>query len=779
MQKTARCGNGRRMDRLVRSLTVAIGLSLAVAGCGSSNSPNDAAPATDAGAADDGALTGDAALLPDAAGDAAQPGRFVVTPGEKTVQQLRYTATKLKDPDQRVLLAGGVVKDGAPTARAFLFDPATNTFNETGSMTTARADHTATLLNNGKILIAGGTMTQGTYNVELDSAEIYDPTTGTFTKTAHDMNMKRAGHGAAILANYDVLLAGDNNAQQGSNKAEIYHVATDTFEWTTHNMNDARAGMIMVPLFNGDVLIAGGYGGGGALKSAEVFDPSGGGTFTPTGMMSVARAIAAAVLLDNHKVIVVGGSDGLGTVLNTAELFDPAGNGGAGTFSLIDDTMAQPRMGAAVSLLSDGKAFISGGWSNPVARMNLNIAEIYDPAAVAAPYFQLIDSKMSVAMADHFSVYLGSGKTLLTAGDLNAEIYDEASAAFSVTGGMLAARGGNVATLLSSGKVYISGGIDRAKMPLGDAELFDPATGRSTTTDAMHDSRVGHSATSLGNGKLLIVGGGITGSAELYDPAAGEHVVIDGSRPTCNTAAHTATLLGNGKVLLAGGTDIDEGDNVANTTLYDPIANEFFNSSDGYLPPLSVGRVGHSATLMQDGRVLIAGGGNDEGETDFTAEIYDPTANTMRTLNAVLNQARAFHTATLLPDGKILIVSGEVAVHVGPHPGIYLVESCEMFDPAAETFTLIEAQMSEYRTQHYAVLLPDNRVLIGAGVAPAGTLASTEFFLGDRGIFADGPDMFVARWLPAIALLQDGRMIVTGAFDSTNYMQNSYELFEP
>jgi hypothetical protein len=217
--------------------------------------------------------------------------------------------------DGKVLVAGGIDDGGNYLAAAELYDPGAGTFTATGSMTTARTAHTATLLPDGKVLIAGGLHFDviGGYP-NLASAELYDPSAGTFTATG-SMTVVRAFHAATMLGSGKVLIAGGGFWFSAAS-AELYDPVARTFT-ATGSMIAARAFHAATLLPSGIVLVAGGDdpAGGMTLASAELYDPAS-GTFAATGRMTTARSAPTATLLLSGEVLITGGD-----ALDSAELY--------------------------------------------------------------------------------------------------------------------------------------------------------------------------------------------------------------------------------------------------------------------------------------------------------------------------------------------------------------------------------------------------------------------------------------------------------------------------
>ncbi len=220
--------------------------------------------------------------------------------------------------DGTVLIAGGLDAAGTQLATAELYDYLTGAFTTTaGPMSTARQQHRMIQLYTGKVLVTGGKVNV-TDNYALNSAELYDPATGTFSPTGNMLRYRRL-HRSTELPNGKILitggLGGDNPTANGlPTAAEIYDPATGVFTQTTHPLNVGRRSHYAFLLRTGKVLIAGGYGTSSALlNSAELYDPDT-DTFTLTGTMAAARAPYLTMLPDG-KVLVSNGSNASGTPL--------------------------------------------------------------------------------------------------------------------------------------------------------------------------------------------------------------------------------------------------------------------------------------------------------------------------------------------------------------------------------------------------------------------------------------------------------------------------------
>jgi hypothetical protein len=363
-----------------------------------------------------------------------------------------------------ILFTGGVAKKNA-MASSELFEPnqsaSSGSFVATGAMNTARTGHTATVLTNGRVLVAGGSSKIFGTGKVFAIAELYNPSKGRFSNTGA-MLEARTGHTATLLA-------------------------------------------------DGKVLIAGGDDGTTSLPGAELYDPAS-ATFTATGAMSIGRDECTATLLANGQVLIAGGfqrlPDGSGSRLDTAELYDPV----TGSFSLTG-TMTSARQGPTATLLPDGRVLIAGGVSNDAG---LDTAELYDPVTgLFSPAGHMTTSRYG-----HLAAALGDGDVLIAGGIDNAgsslasaEIFHAASGKFTKVAKMPRDRFFVGATVLSRNEILVAGGYTQApspassfgEKPVRTALIFDHKSDTFRSISPMTSPRGNFASASLGGGHF---GGG-------------------------------------------------------------------------------------------------------------------------------------------------------------------------------------------------------------------------------------------------------------------------------
>lgn len=355
-------------------------------------------------------------------------------------------------------------------------------FEETGNMVSPRTHQGSALLPDGRVFQFGGLADIG---VLLNSAEIYDPSTGLFTATG--------------------------------------------------NATNARMRPTTLALADGRVLVAGGRGGfqGDTIyDAAEIYDPVA-GTFSPAGNMTTPRYVASAALLDDGRVLVAAGFNFTDGTLGSAELYDPATN----VFTATGSLNHARDINSQAARLQDGRVFLAGGYNDdgPLAT-----AEIYDPATGT---FSLTDD-LPDARGDHVLVTLADGRVLVVAGFgmfdylAQAAIWDPETETFSATGSLNLPRANPSAILLADGRVLVAGGSYSAPGG-GDpnaptAEIYDPATGEFTLVGDMITPRSHGRANVLSDGRVLFTGGWVgvedvpTGKAELFVPFSGDEIFVDG-----------------------------------------------------------------------------------------------------------------------------------------------------------------------------------------------------------------------------------------------------------
>jgi|HubBroStandDraft_6_1064221.scaffolds.fasta_scaffold130628_2 hypothetical protein len=424
-------------------------------------------------------------------------------------------------------------------------------------------------------------------------------------------------------------------------------------------------------------------------------------TLRPGGTRTFAATISG---LTNTAVnFTIQGSGG-GVISSSGVYTAPAAGG---FYQVVATSIDEPTVNASatVTVTTSSSGFTPTG--------NLTEARGLQTATL------LPNNKVLIAYGSNSSSYTEAAGYV---GLSSVEVYDPGTGTFTeLFGDDGSGTFGHTATLLKTGSVLLAGGFVNSVWDYGpatsynEADLYDSATGAFSGTGNMTANRGGHTATLLADGKVLIAGGADTdptgtglSSAELYEPTTGTFT------PTGSMAVgrylHTATLLQDGTVLIVGGALTSTTDPVATAEIYDPVTGVFTTTG-----AMATAREQQTATPLADGRVLIVGGTTSSaGDTTATAEIYNPSTGSFSATGSMA-EARSLHTATLLSSGKVLVAGG------GNENS-----TAEVYDPTAGTFS-ITGGMEIGRSGHTATLLPNGSVLVAGGGIFTG-LASAELY---------------------------------------------------
>ncbi len=393
---------------------------------------------------------------------------------------------------------------------------AAQTFTPTGSMNIARTSHQATLLQDGRVLVTGGT----NYTASLREAEIFNPATGTWTLTGSTVT-PRQEHAATRLSDGRVLLVGG--------VGDYYSCSSDA--------------------------------------SAETYDPAS-GSWTATAPLPITVGTGTiAVTLADGRVLVAGGGNRCGSVFGTAALYDPTTGAWSQTAS-----MSIPREFHSAELLADGRVLVAGGaGSSPFPF--LASAEVFDATTESWSAAGAMGTARGTGGGGYVQTFLAraaSGNVIAAgavsgaagAGVVNAtaDVFDPTASAWSPTASMSTARYGTTLTTLNSGQILIAGGLGGAPSSdtLASAEVFDPLSGTWTATGSLSSPRSRHTATRLLDGRVLIAGGLYTdylATAELYTPRS----TADLSAPSVSCGSPDGLWHGSNVGVICSASDVDTG----------------------------------------------------------------------------------------------------------------------------------------------------------------------------------------------------------------------------
>ncbi|MDD2889208.1 MAG: kelch repeat-containing protein [bacterium] len=603
-------------------------------------------------------------------------------------------------PNGKVLYA--TTSGSGSGGRFYLYNPVNKSWTlSAGTSIACKRKYTyLTLLKDGRVLL----MYDG-FNCYF-----YDCNGDAFTATGGTNRVSSYGAGIeTLLPNGDVLLTISN--MQG-NTAEIFNPTAGTWSYTDTCKTRGRSGFVgvLLPPPWSKVLIAGGayidsmsYG---VTTQCELFDPVM-HTWANTGSMTYGpRYVPTMALLPSGKVLITGSDPdqyGSYAASRKCELYDPA----AGTWSITDSVIApiDTASHAAAFILPTGKLMFPG-WGTGVTILNAvhpKAAIIYDPTDgiwTSKPSLNTDRAFHTVTPLPIIHTAICSTNVLIVGGENSSgalkscELYNYILQTVIPTGDLINARTHHTAQLMSSGKVLVTGG--KNTVAIKSCELFDVITTSWTATGDLNTERFDHTATLLPDGRVLVTGGENTGflnSCEIYNGGAWTNAAAMSTQRT----NHSAILLKNGNVIVIGGRN---GSGALNSC-------ELWNGTSwATTGSLNTGRYSHTSVLLQSGKVLVIGGTSDGSTGLASCEIYDPGTGTW-TQEGSLNQARYWHNSTLLYSGIILTSGGK--------DGANYLSSCEVWDPADMLDTLTNrhgwkadtsASITPARACHSSVLIP-------------------------------------------------------------------------
>ena len=521
---------------------------------------------------------------------------------------------------------------GAPATAPARRETSRGPWSLTGSLNQARESHTATLLPDGRVLVTSGRIGQHRdRHLFTNTCELYDRTTGKWTLTGALNGPGRYRHRSILLPTGKVLVVGGVTSMVGdmlesTRTCELYDPVAGT--WTrTGDLAQARQLACLVPLDRNRVLATGGADGLKALASCEIYDVAT-GKWSPTGSLEEARDAHVAMALPGGGVLAAGGWSA------TCERYDPE----SGSWSILTGMQLQSGHHRSVAL-RDGRFLIAGGWARKGEPYSW---DIYDP---------LSDSLNPAApLGDRCEAV-----ELLTL----------------QTGEVLCAGGGSIP----------------GEAALAKAWLYQPPADRWASLPPMLDSRIDHTLTLLKDGRVLVAGGahwpdphGLPvrrATCELYDPSR------YAPPPSADSAEVAATP--------------------------DQSLGQWERTES-----LKLARDLHSATVLLDGKVLVAGGrtgiANHEEVLTATCELYDPATRKWSPTGSFQGPHRYNHRAILLPDGRVLAVGG-VEIPYNNAPRSPVSDACDLYSPTTGTWSST-GSLHVARTNHSATLLNNGHVLV-------------------------------------------------------------------
>lgn len=459
----------------------------------------------------------------------------------------------------------------------------------------------------------------------------------------------------------------------------------------------------------------------------------------------------SAVRLSDGSVLVIGGFDASFQPTNFVERFDPVKN----VWTEFPPAL-RPHGGSAAFTLSNGKVLLLSAASNPNTMQGI-VADLFDPMSRTwAPGMatEMLAQAPPVLLHDGRLLVLGQTSQLDAP---RVKALTPESMTWTTLSLPMAWRDGSTAVVMKDGRVLVAGGCDASTngmlQPLASAELYDPKLDQWLPVSNMYRAQARPRGVLLPNGEVLVIDAQ-TGATESYDPV-GDRWQWRASMPMdeswqIGVNGLASVLSPDGKLFIIGGNaglDIE-----VDSWMYDP-EGDTWTSLGRLLTP----RYGHTATLLNDGNILIAGGTSVFSQLEQSAlrnaELYVAPISPWKTI-FIPQPHSSSSTATKLEDGRVLL-------------GAWSVDFAQsmLFDPTNDSVGS-PASMVQPRTNHHAVLLADGRVLAVGGYTTTEPVAlkTTEIFDPATSKWTPGPNLPTPMGQPRVCRLADGRVIAAPMF---------------
>ncbi len=562
-------------------------------------------------------------------------GMILVVGGQIPTEKSNQNPLVLCENSNEATPSAGVTKryhceDGA-AALTEIYDPTNDSWGKSSSLLTPRWGHTATLLDDGRVLVTGGT---NNYSSVVES-EIFDPDTETWV-SAGQMLYERTGHTASLLSDGRVLIAGGFTYVPIS-YSEIYDVEKGWVK--TENLMGPRHMHSAVPLNDGQVLIIAGKAGLFTnLTRVELYD-SDSGSWSIRGKMPVALWGHTAIPLNCENVLIVGGKRNDGSSFNSAYLFD-ATTGGYQTTGKLN----VPRFGHTATKIADGSVVLAGGYIKPSLQSDsVEILKLNKSGS----YEWILAKPMPIPLERHSAIYIGGGKLFLTGGWNGSSaasdtwIFDSDKNLWNVGPPMKDARWGHSMVALDDKTVLISGGVGTDGLPLSSVEKYYSMNSSIELLSSMQEARSGHRLLKDKNGDVYAIGGYGSDSTSL-----------------------------------------------SSFEKYHVNSNQW-----NKLPDMSEARSHHSGIILKDENILITGGTRDYNTPSGTAELFDMKSGQWKSAGS-MREARMGHVSYQFdskngfncPD---LNIHGEVFIMGGY--GLSVMDSVEVYRPGGGGWSAFES----------------------------------------------------------------------------------------